>query len=63
MLKRVLQSFAGMILVVLAGDLLYLYFAGGWYDPNRVIEITEVTMLCLLIPLGLYVAVSNVKRT
>ena len=51
-----------MVLAVLAGDLLYLYFAGGWYDPNRFIEIAEVTMLCLLIPLGLYVAVTNAKR-
>jgi len=34
-----------IFLVVLAGDLLYLYYSGAWWDPKRWIEKTEV--ICL----------------
>jgi hypothetical protein len=34
--------------VVLALDLLYLYFAGSWYDPVRWIELTEVVVLVIV---------------
>ena len=40
------------IMVVLAGDLLYLYFAGAWYDPSAIIEISELATLYLVIILG-----------
>lgn len=33
---------------VMALDLLYLFFAGAWYDPDRWVEITEVIILAML---------------
>jgi hypothetical protein len=33
------------ILVVLAVDLLYLYYSGAWYDPYTFIEIAEIVLL------------------
>ncbi len=41
-------------LTVCAGDLLYLYFAGRWHDPNTLIEITEIFLLGALGILGIY---------
>jgi len=34
-----------ILLVVLAGDLLYLYYAGGWHDPVIWVETSEVACL------------------
>jgi hypothetical protein len=54
----------GMVEILLAGlpvimalDLLYLYFAGSWYDPVRWIELTEVAALVImsLVYLGLFI--------
>ena len=39
------RMFVRLLLVVLAGDLLYLYYAGGWYDPTVWIEVTELVFL------------------
>ena len=39
--------FAGLP-AILALDLLYLYFAGSWYDPIRWIELTEVVLLIIV---------------
>ena len=38
-----------LFLVVLAGDLLYLYFKGGWHDPNKIIERSELVCLALFV--------------
>jgi len=29
-------------------DLLYLYYTGGWWEPIRVIEISEIILLYLM---------------
>ena len=42
-----------VFLLVCVGDLLYLYFAGGWHDPNALIEITEILLLGILGILGI----------
>jgi hypothetical protein len=42
-----------LLLTILAGDLLYLYYAGSWYDPIRAIEIAEVILLYVFIVTGL----------
>ncbi len=39
--------FAGLP-AILALDLLYLYFAGSWYDPIRWVELTEVVLLVIV---------------
>ena len=48
-LKLYFKGLAKLIPVILAGDLIYLYFAGGWYDPYPFIEITELSVLSLVI--------------
>ena len=37
-----------IFMAVLAGDLLYLYYKKGWYDPNKNIEYAEVACLYAL---------------
>lgn len=54
MIKRLaINLLEDMLLIVLAGDLLYLYYAGAWYDPVRWIELTEVVLLYLIVAFGL----------
>ena len=36
------------LLFIFPVDLLYLYFAGGWHEPNSVILYTELGLLFLL---------------
>lgn len=52
-LKKVLRISAPMFLMVTSADILYLYYAGGWYDPIRAIEVAEIILLYLLVCLGL----------
>jgi len=40
------------VLVVLSADILYLYYSGAWYDPNILIEISEVVLLYLFTIVG-----------
>ena len=48
----------GIMLSILAGDLLYLYSIGAWHDSNGFIEVSEVVALCVLFLWGLgYVVV------
>lgn len=50
-----------VLLVVLAADLLYLYYAGGWYDPIRIIEITEVLLLYVIILVAMFRIISILR--
>ncbi len=43
-----------LLLVVLAGTLLYLRSLGAWHDPVKWIEHTEVALLWGLIVLGIW---------
>ena len=52
-MKHLLGLMAGMLLSVLAADLLYLYYAGGWYDPIHWIEAQEVVALYIIFVLGI----------
>ncbi|MBA7481036.1 hypothetical protein ES707_16504 [subsurface metagenome] len=42
------------LLIILSGDLLYLYFAGAWYDTRVAVEITEVILLCFTCIFGIW---------
>ena len=42
------------LLIVLSADLIYLYFAGAWYDPRVAIEIAEVILLCFISLFGIW---------
>ena len=52
--SKLLDAFLILLLAVLCGDMLYLYYAGGWHEPIRVIEIAEISSLYLfgMIALG-----------
>ena len=59
MLIRLLRYF---ILSVLSGDLLYLYYNGGWVEPIKWIEVSEVIILWALVFAGSVGLVYQVKR-
>ena len=51
-----------LLLLVLSSDLLYLYYAGAWYDPIKVIELAEVVILWALIPFALWQFIKHIKE-
>ena len=42
------------LMISLPIDLLYLYFAGGWTEPNGIILGIELVVLFLLPPFGIW---------
>jgi len=53
-MRRKLGDLVGdLLFIVLAGDLLYLYYAGGWYDPYILIEVAELTILWTIIAVNI----------
>lgn len=54
MLKLIGDLWSDLLLGVLAGDLLYLYFIGTWGDANRVIELAELVLLSLIVLWGFW---------
>ena len=52
--ELVIQLLADILLIVLAADLLYLYYTGAWSDPNRGILLAELVLLSLIIPFGIW---------
>ena len=58
---RYLKLIIYLWLSVLAGDLLYLYYSGGWYDPIKFIEMAEVVFLYIFVVLGLVMFAIEVK--
>lgn len=49
MKAHITDIFLIAISIVLACDLIYLYFAGAWHDPNKFIEYSEVALLFIYI--------------
>ncbi len=48
------RAMVGIMLSILAGDILYLYYAGGWIEPIQVILISELVMLYGLVAVGIF---------
>ena len=48
-IRLVTTALARLLPVILAGDLLYLYYAGGWQDPIKLIEGLEVSLLWVFV--------------
>ena len=42
---KIFDLFLMAIFVILSLDILYLYYCGAWYDPYKIIEISEVLLL------------------
>ena len=53
MLKLAFSLLTGLFFSVLAADLLYLYYAGGWHEPIKLIEMTEVVILYIFCVWGI----------
>ena len=47
------ELIVSLFLAVLAGDLLYLYYKGGWWDPKKWVEQAEVICLYAFVIGGL----------
>lgn len=47
-MKHILSIGKTLLLLILSADLLYLYYSGFWYDPNPIIELTEVAILWII---------------
>ena len=62
MIDKIINMSMPLFLSVMCGDLLYLYFAGSWYDPIKLIEYTEVILLFLIGLFGLYWFVISAKK-
>lgn len=41
------------VFVILSLDLLYLYYSGAWYDPYKIIEVSEVLLLYAFSAIGI----------
>ena len=41
------------IFVILSLDILYLYYSGAWYDPYKIIEVSEVLLLYVFSIIGI----------
>ena len=61
MFKGMVNVAIALFLSVLAGDLLYLYYAGIWYDPVRWILLTEVILLYIFFVWGIVWAVISYR--
>ncbi len=60
-MKRILGLATGLFLSVLAADLLGLYYYGRWYDPNPLIEMSEVVILYIIFFMGIAQAILVTK--
>lgn len=49
-----LEVITDILLICLAGDLLYLYWRGTWYDPLPLVEVLEVLILVGAVALGIF---------
>lgn len=60
-MKRIIgRGLIGLIVTGLSADILYLYYVGGWVEPIRFIEITELVILCAFVVLGIFIFIRNV---
>ena len=60
-MRIVVELLITMMLVVTVADLLYLYYRGVWYDPNKAIEVAEVALLYIFMAGGLSYFVWRVR--
>jgi peptidoglycan biosynthesis protein MviN/MurJ (putative lipid II flippase) len=50
---KILDIVLMAVFVILSLDILYLYYSGAWYDPYKIIEISEVLLLYAFSVIGL----------
>lgn len=50
------------LLIALASNILYLYYAGAWYDPWKWLEITEIVVLYAIIVGSIYLIIEYLRE-
>jgi len=53
MRNLIAELMATAMTIVLSADLLYLFYKKAWYDPIKLIEVSELIMLYSFIILGI----------
>jgi len=53
MFRLIVELLIALLLVVFAGDILYLYYSGAWCEPIKIIEVSELVFFYASIVLGL----------
>ena len=65
-LCRALNLLADVLPLLLLGglsvDILYLYYAGSWIEPNTFIRVCELVMLWSLIPVSIGLAIRAISK-
>jgi len=61
MKKDMIEVVTDALLIVMAGDILYLYFIGAWYEPCIPVLITELTILPAIIGFAIWRFVRYIK--
>lgn len=64
-MKQILGWATGVLLSVLAADLLYLYYAGRWIEPILWMQAQEVVALYIIFFMGIaqaVLAIQNLRR-
>ena len=62
MKKSIIIFALSLFLIVACADILYLYYSGGWVEPNSLILKAELSALYLLIGIGLVLAIKTFLR-
>jgi len=52
--EYLIETLTDGLLIWLPGDILYLYFAGGWQEPNQFILYAELVALPLIVLFGVW---------
>ncbi|KKM75490.1 hypothetical protein LCGC14_1389840 [marine sediment metagenome] len=61
-MKALKEVIAVTLLVVLPLDILYLYYAGGWVEPIKVILYVDLVMLYCIPIYGIWQFISWIRR-
>lgn len=56
------ELLAPLMLIILPADFLYLYYASGWVEPNKLIATAEEIMLYFFIFWGIILTTLKIRR-
>jgi len=60
--KHIVEILTDAVVIWLPIDILYLYFAGGWYEPIKVILWAELIMLFAIPIFGIWRVYSYIRN-
>lgn len=62
MKELIVECWTDILIIILAGDLLYLYFAGSWSDPILAIEVLELIILFSALIFGCWRLIMFIRK-